>query len=71
MITPTGDRSRAGRLRTVPPDTTDQSVNNHKSQIGRDKVSLNETKKAKFHPGQIVATPGALEALQDAGQTAR
>jgi len=31
-------------------------------------VSLNETTKAKFHPGQIVATPGALEALQDAGQ---
>ena len=27
-----------------------------------------ETKKSKFHPGQIVATPGALEALQDAGQ---
>jgi hypothetical protein len=32
-------------------------------------VSLNETTKAKFHPGQIVATPGALEALQNAGQT--
>ena len=32
-------------------------------------MSLNETTKAKFHPGQIVATPGALEALQDAGQT--
>ena len=31
-------------------------------------MSLNETTKAKFHPGQIVATPGALEALQDAGQ---
>jgi len=32
-------------------------------------VSLNETSKAKFHPGQIVATPGALEALQNAGET--
>ena len=32
-------------------------------------MSLNETSKAKFHPGQIVATPGALEALQNAGQT--
>jgi hypothetical protein len=32
-------------------------------------VSLNETTKAKFHPGKIVATPGALEALQAAGQT--
>ena len=31
-------------------------------------MSPNETTKAKFHPGQIVATPGALEALQDAGQ---
>ena len=24
-------------------------------------MSVNETTKAKFHPGQIVATPGALE----------
>jgi hypothetical protein len=32
-------------------------------------MSVNETTKAKFHPGQIVATPGALEALQNAGQT--
>ena len=32
-------------------------------------MSLDETKRAKFHPGQIVATPAALEALQDAGQT--
>ncbi len=31
-------------------------------------MSVNETTKAKFHPGQIVATPGALEALQNAGQ---
>jgi hypothetical protein len=31
-------------------------------------MSVNETTKAKFHPGQIVATPGALEALQAAGQ---
>ena len=30
---------------------------------------MNETTKAKFHPGQIVATPGALEALQNAGQS--
>jgi hypothetical protein len=31
-------------------------------------VSLNETK--KFSLGRIVATPGALEALRDAGQEA-
>ena len=31
-------------------------------------MSLNETKKAKFHPSQIVATPGALDALREAGQ---
>ena len=31
-------------------------------------MSLNETK--KFSLGRIVATPGALEALRDAGQTA-
>ena len=31
-------------------------------------MSLNETTKAKFHPGQIVFTHGALDALQDAGQ---
>ena len=31
-------------------------------------MSVNETTKAKCHPGQIVATPGALEALQAAGQ---
>ncbi len=32
-------------------------------------MSPNETTKAKFHPGQIVATPGALDAIRDAGQT--
>jgi hypothetical protein len=31
-------------------------------------VSPNETKKPLFDLGQIVATPGALDALQDAGQ---
>ena len=31
-------------------------------------MSVNETKKPLFDLGQIVATPGALEALQDAGQ---
>ena len=31
-------------------------------------MSLNETTKAKFHPGQIVSTHGALDALQNAGQ---
>ncbi len=31
-------------------------------------MSHTETEKAKFHPGQIIATPGALEALQNAGQ---
>ena len=30
---------------------------------------LNETARAKFHPGQIVATPGALEAIRDSGQS--
>ena len=25
--------------------------------------------KIKFHPGQVVATPGALEAIQQSGQT--
>ena len=32
-------------------------------------MSLNETARAKFHPGQIVATPGALEAIRASGQT--
>ena len=32
-------------------------------------MSLNVTAKAKFHPGQIVATPGALEAIQASGQS--
>ena len=32
-------------------------------------MSLNVTAKAKFHPGQIVATPGALEAIRDSGQS--
>ncbi len=32
-------------------------------------MSLNETKRAKFHPGQIVATPGALEAIRASGQS--
>jgi hypothetical protein len=27
------------------------------------------TKAAKFHPGRIVATPGALEAIRDSGQS--
>ena len=31
-------------------------------------MSHTETEKAKFHPGQIIATPGVLEALQNAGQ---
>jgi hypothetical protein len=31
-------------------------------------VSPNETKKPLFDLGQVLATPGALEALQDAGQ---
>jgi hypothetical protein len=31
-------------------------------------MSVNETTKAKFYPGQIVATHGALDALQNAGQ---
>ena len=32
-------------------------------------MSLNQTARAKFHPGQIVATPGALEAIRDSGQS--
>ncbi len=32
-------------------------------------MSLNETARAKFHPGQVVATPGALEAIRASGQT--
>ena len=32
-------------------------------------MSPNETTKVKFHPGQIVATPGAIDAIREAGQT--
>lgn len=32
-------------------------------------MSMNKTKKPLFDLGQIVATPGALDALRDAGQT--
>ena len=32
-------------------------------------MSMIETARAKFHPGQIVATPGALEAMRASGQT--
>ena len=28
-----------------------------------------QTARAKFHPGKIVATPGALEAIRDSGQS--
>ena len=34
-------------------------------------MSLNETARAKFHPGQIVATPGAIEAMRASGQNAQ
>jgi len=54
----------------------DQPTRHHRSNCEQpqvpnesDFISVNETTKAKFHPGQIVATPGALEALQNAGQT--
>ncbi len=30
---------------------------------------MSETRRAKFSLGQIVATPGALEAIRDAGQS--
>ncbi len=30
---------------------------------------MNETRRPKFSLGQIVATPGALEAIRDAGQS--
>ena len=53
----------------VPPDTADDGINNHKSQTASDFMSVNENKKPLFDLGQIVATPGALDALQDAGQT--
>src|SRR5271166_4539986 len=53
----------------------DQPTRHHRSNCeqpqvpnGSDFMSVSETTKAKFHPGQIVATPGALEALQAAGQ---
>jgi hypothetical protein len=42
-------------------------VNNNESQYGSDKMSPHATK--KFSLGRIVATPGALEALQAAGQS--
>ena len=32
-------------------------------------MSLNVTTRAKFHPGRVVATPGALEAIRASGQT--
>jgi hypothetical protein len=32
-------------------------------------ISMNTSSKAKFPMGQILATPGALEALTEAGQT--
>ena len=32
-------------------------------------MSLKETARAKFHPGRVVATPGALEAIRASGQT--
>ena len=32
-------------------------------------MSQQKTTKTKFHPGQIVATPGALEAIRASGQT--
>ena len=65
--TPTGNGSRVA----VHHRPTRHRRSNRKQQqvpIRRDKVSLNETK--KFSLGRIVATPGALDALQDAGQEA-
>src|SRR4051794_28614924 len=32
-------------------------------------MSMTATRRAKFHPGQIVATPGALEAIRASGQS--
>ena len=32
-------------------------------------MTLHETKRAKFHPGRIVATPGALEVVKASGQS--
>lgn len=31
-------------------------------------MSQQATERAKFHPGQVVATPGALEAMRASGQ---
>ena len=33
-------------------------------------MTRHKTKAAKFHPGRIVATPGALEAIRASGQSA-
>src|SRR4051812_23970035 len=32
-------------------------------------MSQQATSRAKFHPGQVVATPGALEAIRASGQS--
>jgi hypothetical protein len=32
-------------------------------------MSQQTTRRAKFHPGQVVATPGALEVLRASGQS--
>jgi hypothetical protein len=34
-------------------------------------MSTNETARSKFQPGQIVATPGAIEAMRASGQNAQ
>ena len=48
---------------TAPPDTTDHNCEQPQVPNGSDNMSQHETK--KFSLGRIVATPGALHALQE------
>ena len=50
------------------PDTDGEVVNNGSHQQERHD-ELERDRPAKFHPGQVVATPGALEAIRASGQT--
>ena len=68
VTAPTGDGSQVGRSSNRP---TWHSRSNRKQlqvPIRSDNVSHNETK--RFSLGRIVATPGALHALNEAGQEA-
>ena len=41
---------------------------NNDLPVRSDTMKSNETARAKFHPGRVVATPGALEAIRASGQ---